>query len=308
MLLLTKINRRTWLALWAQDHRRARVRAAQATLLPAPVLRAAYPDLLQWDWELADPDKWAVWMSLDEGGTFSMPEGYWVNGDAREFAPDGGSELHFIVGVDANGKEITQRSNLVRPDDASPPQPPPAQDFTGSYYNSPDYTTIDDGSTVVAANGSGGNGTYTFSGGSAWNEYGDWLFPSNDNDGNPVWQICLQYNTDMYWSDFWNPIDPSGTYNFRYNNGPTISIEAISTTYHAGVSEDRLSWTDNTGGNTTFVVMGVTASSGGTPVEIYRGNGTSHSAEWVGNGTYTLCYVGENNDLFEVATITLHPA
>ena len=208
MLTLPKINRRTWLVLWAQDRRRSRVRAAQATLLPAPVLRAAYPDLLQWDWELADPFKWNVYVSPDGGATFSMPEDYWVNGDAREFAPDGGSELHFIVGVDANGREITVRSNPICPDDCSPPTPP-AQDFTGYNYNSPEYTTIDDGSTVVAANGSGGNGTYTFSGGSAWNEFGDWLFPSNDNDGNPVWQICLQYNTDMYWSDFWNPIDPS---------------------------------------------------------------------------------------------------
>ena len=157
---------------------------------------------------LGNPYQWNVYVSLDGGVTFSLPEDYWVSGEGREFAPDGGSELHFIVGVDANGKEITVRSNPICPDDCSPPTPP-AQDFTGYNYNSPEYTTIDDGSTVVAANGSGGNGTYTFSGGSAWNEFGDWLFPSNDNDGNPVWQICLQYNTDMYWSDFWNPIDPS---------------------------------------------------------------------------------------------------
>ena len=83
MLTLPKINRRTWLALWAQDRRRSRVRAAQATLLPAPVLRPAYPDLLQWDWELADPYKWAVYVSLDGGVTFSMPEDYWVSGEAR---------------------------------------------------------------------------------------------------------------------------------------------------------------------------------------------------------------------------------
>ena len=39
-------------------------------------------------------------------------------GDARQFAPDGGGELHYIVGVDADGNEITQHSNAVRPDDA----------------------------------------------------------------------------------------------------------------------------------------------------------------------------------------------
>ena len=124
MLTLPKINRRTWIALWAQDRRRSRVRAAQATLLPAPVLRAAHPDLLQWDWDCANPYQWNVYLSLDGGVTFFMPGDYWVDGEAREFSPDGGSELYFIVGVDANGREITQRSNIVRPDDAiAPPVP-----------------------------------------------------------------------------------------------------------------------------------------------------------------------------------------
>ena len=44
-------------------------------------------------------------------------------GDARQFAPDGGSEFYFIVGVDAAGVEITERSNWIRPDDAVPPVP-----------------------------------------------------------------------------------------------------------------------------------------------------------------------------------------
>ena len=238
-------------------------------------------------------------MSLDEGGTWTLLEDYWTGGDGREFAPDGGSELYLIVGVDANGREITQRSNSVRPDDASPPQPPPAQDFTGYNYYSPDYTTIDDGSTVVAADGSGGNGTYTFSGGSAWNENGDWLFPSSDNDGNPVWQICLQYNTDMYWSDLWNPIDPSGTYNFRNNGGPAVSIEAFSTTYHAAVSEDRLSWTDNSGGTVTFYVTGPLG-------EIFRGTGNSCTTTEAGDGHYFLFGVTDSGDVL-IGEILLRP-
>ena len=117
MPLLTKINRRTWIALWAQDRRRSRANG----LLPAPMLRAAYPDLLQWDWDWPNPYQWNVYVSLDGGVTFFMPEDYWTDGDAREFAPDGGSEFHFIVGVDANGKEITQRSNSVQPDDGIAP-------------------------------------------------------------------------------------------------------------------------------------------------------------------------------------------
>jgi len=126
VLTLPKINRRTWIALWAQDRRRSRVRAAQATLLPAPVLRAAHPDLLQWDWDGANPYQWNVYLSLDGGVTFFMPGDYWVDGEAREFSPDGGSELYFIVGVDADGNEITERSNSVRPDDAIAPPVPSA--------------------------------------------------------------------------------------------------------------------------------------------------------------------------------------
>lgn len=106
---------RGWLATWLQDRRSGRV------LLPAPVLRAEYPSLLQWDWTLANPYKWNVWLTLDGGVTFFMPEDYWTYGAGRQFAPDGGTYLHFIVGVDANGKEITHRSNAVRPDDAPAP-------------------------------------------------------------------------------------------------------------------------------------------------------------------------------------------
>ncbi len=105
---------RGWLATWLQDRRRGR-------LLPAPVLVPAWPSLLQWTWDLANPYKWNVWLTLDGGVTFFMPEEYWAYGAARQFAPDGGSQLHFIVGVDANGKEITHRSNTVRPDDAPAP-------------------------------------------------------------------------------------------------------------------------------------------------------------------------------------------
>ena len=107
----TPLQRRTWLAEQRRKHR----------LLPAPVLRAVYPDLLQWDWDLPNPCKWNVWQSLDGGATYILVSGYWMYGDARQFAPAGGGELHYIVGVDANGLEITQHSNAVRPDDAQPP-------------------------------------------------------------------------------------------------------------------------------------------------------------------------------------------
>lgn len=116
-MTLSKIDRRGWLTLWAQGRRRKR----QHRLLPAPVLRAVYPDKLAWDWNLPDPYKWNVWQSLDGGASYILVEGYWMYGDARLFAPDGGGELHYIVGVDADGNEITEHSNAVRPDDAPIP-------------------------------------------------------------------------------------------------------------------------------------------------------------------------------------------
>ena len=115
---LHPLSRRGWLATWLQDRRRARQK------LPAPVLRTQYPSLLAWDWNLANPFKWNVWQSLDGGASYILIEDYWAYGAARQFSPDGGSELHFIVGVDASGKEITHRSNAVRPDDATAPNAP----------------------------------------------------------------------------------------------------------------------------------------------------------------------------------------
>src|SRR5512137_2262527 len=114
--LLQSWTRRGWLAAWLQDRRRAR----QNRLLPAPVLVPLYPSLLVWEWNLANPYKWNVWLTLDGGATYFMPEDYWAYGAARQFAPDGGTEKYYIVGVDANGREITHRSNVVRPDDAIP--------------------------------------------------------------------------------------------------------------------------------------------------------------------------------------------
>jgi hypothetical protein len=128
------INRRGWLALWLQKRRRSRVRGALPTLLPAPVLRAVYPDLLQWDWDLSNPYKWNVWMSLNGGTSWMLIEDYWMYGDARQFAPDGGSELYYIVGIDASGNEITKHSNAVRPDDAVPPPAAPTLVYVDDSY------------------------------------------------------------------------------------------------------------------------------------------------------------------------------
>lgn len=119
----TPLQRRTWLA----EQRR------KGHLLPPPHLRAAYPDLLQWDWDLPNPYKWVVWFSLDGGTSYQTVDGYWEYGDARQFAPDG-EELHYIVGVDADGKEITQHSNAVHPSDAPAPLVAPTLALVGENF------------------------------------------------------------------------------------------------------------------------------------------------------------------------------
>ena len=103
---------RGWLATWAQDRRRGR----QNHLLPAPVLAPQNPSLAVWTWTAANPARWNAYNSLDGGLTYQFDD--WVAGNARQYAPDGGQHPMFIVGVDANGVEITERSNVVRPDDA----------------------------------------------------------------------------------------------------------------------------------------------------------------------------------------------
>lgn len=86
---------------------------------PTPELIAQYPSLAVWQWNYANPVRWNAYNSLDGGGTYQFDD--FVNGDARQYAPDGGQHLMFIVGVDGIGTEITGRSNAVRPDDAIAP-------------------------------------------------------------------------------------------------------------------------------------------------------------------------------------------
>jgi hypothetical protein len=124
------INRRGWLAVWAQDRRRSRC------LLPAPVLAAQYPSLAVWDWPYADPFRWNAYDSLDGGVTWNFIG--FEDGDARLYAPDGNQPM-LIVGVDSYGREITGRSNVIQVDDAPAP---------GSFLS------LEDGSAMQLENGS----------------------------------------------------------------------------------------------------------------------------------------------------------
>lgn len=106
--LRKKIDR--WWPVWAQERRRE-----HQGLLPAPVLVAGPASVAIWQWRYANPVRWNAYLSLDGGVNWIFDD--WAGGNERQYAPDGGTHPMFIVGVDANGKEITKRSNIVRPDD-----------------------------------------------------------------------------------------------------------------------------------------------------------------------------------------------
>ena len=96
--------------MWAQERRRE-----HQGLLPAPVLVAQHPSLATWQWRYTNPARWNAYNSLDGGVTWQFDD--FTAGSDRQYSPDGGTHFMFIVGVDANGKEITKRSNAIRPDD-----------------------------------------------------------------------------------------------------------------------------------------------------------------------------------------------
>jgi hypothetical protein len=86
----------------------------------APLVSATYPTMLIWKWHHQDPYRWNVYVV---NGTRCMHQSdYWKSGNSRQFAPDGGGEKMFVVGIDAFGNEITKPSNVVIPDEAPIPR------------------------------------------------------------------------------------------------------------------------------------------------------------------------------------------
>ena len=96
-------------------HQHSNIKGKRPHLLPAPKIIATYPTLLVWKWHHKNPYRWNAYLSLDGGATYQFDD--FVYGNARQYAPDGGTSLMYIVGVDAHGNEITKRSNAVRADD-----------------------------------------------------------------------------------------------------------------------------------------------------------------------------------------------
>ena len=118
---------------------RSNIIVPEDALMPAPVLVATYPDKAEWSWDLPDPYRWTVYLSFDGGISFKQWD--WQAGDERRYAPDGGGNPMFIFGVDVNGKEITERSNVIIPDEAEPPATL-LTDLTG-------YWPLDEGTDVT---------------------------------------------------------------------------------------------------------------------------------------------------------------
>ncbi len=121
MIQQEKVNRRAWLAVWLQRRRRQRKMLAV------------------WQWKYPNPAFWYAYhrvIGLNNDEYFFDD---FVAGTARQYAPDGGQHLMFIVGVDEDGNEITHRSNAVRPDDALPNPSP----VVSAYNSGPGELYID---------------------------------------------------------------------------------------------------------------------------------------------------------------------
>ena len=88
---------------------------AGARLLPAPKLIPADPTILRWKWDHKNPFRWNAYLSFDGGITYIFDD--FVYGTARQYSPDGGTSLYYIVGVDQFGNEVTKHSNSVKADD-----------------------------------------------------------------------------------------------------------------------------------------------------------------------------------------------
>ena len=96
-------------------------------------MKPQYPGLLVWEWPYPNPYQWLVYWGHSDLGPWNFVEDYWHYGASRQFAPDGGSPFHLVVGVDQFGNEVTGRSNAVRPDDA--PEPVTLLTDLAGYWN-----------------------------------------------------------------------------------------------------------------------------------------------------------------------------
>ena len=251
MLRHPKINRRGWIATWLQHRRRKRANG----LLPAPVLRTQYPDLLVWDWSLSNPSKWNVWQSTNGGVSYFLVGDYWCYGGLRQFAPDGGSELYFIVGVDANGVEITERSNSVRPDDAILPAPvltavSPSVVWTWALSEPDTWRVFVNGESYDDIGGSSRSFTPEDAGSSV-------VIVGLDGDGNEITE--------------------------RSNAVVPLSVMAPDLVVHCQNSPDRIIWTGGFAtSNPDFMIYWERWNSQDEDWEEVNGDGISYSAgQWL---------------------------
>ena len=211
----TTFSRRSWLATWLQKRRRAR----QHKLRPAPLLVAQYPSLAVWEWGYADPARWNAYNSLDDGLTWRFDD--WETGSARQYAPDSGEHLMFIVGVDADGKEITGRSNAVRPDDAvAPPNAPVITDGGYEWGPTPGGEAAD-----VWIDWTFDYGVYPVADMEVWmsvdqNDYS--LLATVPSNNNHYLILAATEGESDYW------------FKIRYRNGATVG--PFSDVFHVGVS------------------------------------------------------------------------
>ena len=187
-------------------------------------------------------------------------------GDARQFAPDGGSELHFIVGVDADGNEITARSNAVRPDDA--PQPDLTLGLVAHFgldEANGDRTDSENGYTLASVDPIPGNSVSNYYGivcdSVHFDGYGGYLLstdettvfsPTSDGFTVSLW-VTFSYSNSYYsasyivsvWDDANWPAGSSWNISSYYPVDGNITVEMLGTSFNSLSAQGNLlsGWT-----------------------------------------------------------------
>lgn len=168
------------------------------------------------------------------------------------------------------------------------PAPPPASNFSGYQFYQAAYYTFDSGCTANVSGDMPGelSGTYTGNGAGLSNQK-EGGYGGLSTDGSTWYFDAGPFSWAGVLTSSYDPANPNGTYSA---NSVVVSDFSGSPGYVGSVSEDRLSWSDNSGGSVTFYVVG--------PVgEIFRGTGSSCSTNPTGDGHYFLYAVTQSGDI-----------
>ena len=268
MLTLPKINRRTWLALWAQDRRRSRVRAAQVAPLPVvPVLvedsHGRTTAQVSWDPDLVLNCDCVYISRSSDGINFGSEVQRALSGfvySVTGLTPN--STCYFRIRGWSAAAGYGSYSETLSVTTAPLPD---AENFAVvlNPYFVPDGVTITLYGSIDQQDGNF-DGDFTSSGGVFYRPRGATI---QLNTGASCWMLYGPNNTNYQSDNFslggtW--YGPSGIYFTGY---PETAIPATVNTF---------TWIDNTGGAATFTNLAVEDDTSNWPTS-WSGTGNTVS-------------------------------